>query len=166
MLLSQKFYPEKRLIMSESIGIYIHIPFCKSKCPYCDFFSGRASETDYDNYMRILKEKIKYWSGQTDKNVATVYFGGGTPSVLGAERLSDVLYSVKDCFTVEPEAEITVEVNPESGKALDYYMMRKEGFNRISIGMQSSNSNELKILGRIHSAEDVITTVESAKSCA
>ncbi len=164
MLLSQKFYPEKRLIMSESIGIYIHIPFCKSKCPYCDFFSGRASETDYDNYMRILKEKIKYWSVQTDKNVATVYFGGGTPSVLGADRLSDVLYSVKDCFTVEPEAEITVEVNPDTGKTLDFEKLRLAGFNRVSVGFQTAVERELKALGRIHTAKDAHVTTQRAKA--
>ncbi len=151
-------------VLSDNIGIYIHIPFCRRKCNYCDFFSSAVSEEEYNNYVSILNERIKYWGNIAGETVSSVYFGGGTPSVLGTDRLCDILSAVRNSFRVSSDAEITVEVNPESGKALDYYMMRKEGFNRISIGMQSSNSNELKILGRIHSAEDVITTVESAKS--
>ena len=150
-------------VMSDNIGIYIHIPFCKRKCNYCDFFSSAASEEEYDNYVSILNEKINYWGNVACETVSSVYFGGGTPSVLGTDRLCNILSAVKKSFIVTPDAEITVEVNPESGKALDYYKMLKEGFNRISIGMQSSIESELKILGRIHSTEDVITTVESAK---
>ena len=76
-----------RFFMSNSIGLYIHIPFCKHKCPYCDFFSGNADENAFDNYVIELKDKIKYWSEKAKRDVATVYFGGGTPSVLGADRL-------------------------------------------------------------------------------
>ena len=84
-----------RFFMSNSIGLYIHIPFCKHKCPYCDFFSGNAGENAFDNYVIVLKDKIKYWSEKAKRDVATVYFGGGTPSVLGADRLCDILDFIK-----------------------------------------------------------------------
>lgn len=149
--------------MSGSIGVYLHIPFCKSKCNYCDFFSGKAKDEDYDNYTSLLKKMTAHWGNIADQNVSSIYFGGGTPSVLGADRLCDILSEVKKCFNVLSDAEITVEVNPESGKSLDFKKLRNCGFNRISIGMQSSIESELKILGRIHTPEDVITTVNAAK---
>lgn len=152
------------IIMSNSIGLYLHIPFCKSKCPYCDFYSTRAGENEYDNYVISLREKLKYWSSQFDGTVKTVYIGGGTPSVLGAERLCDILNSVKSDFTLESNAEITVEINPDSGKKLDFSAMKNAGFNRLSIGMQSAVQSELKKLGRIHTAEDARHTVKLAKS--
>ena len=149
--------------MSDTIGVYIHIPFCRSKCYYCDFFSGKAKEEDFDKYTALLKERIKYWGNISKETVSSVYIGGGTPSILGAERLCDILTAVEKSFKVSSEAEITVEVNPESGKSLDFNKLRKVGFNRISIGMQSSHESELKALGRIHSPEDVRITVKAAK---
>ena len=150
--------------MSEKLGLYIHIPFCKQKCLYCDFFSGKADGSEYDGYVDELKNKIEFWSRQTDKKLTSVYFGGGTPSIMGSERLCDVLYSVKSHFNVNSDAEITLEVNPESGKSLDFVKLKKRGFNRISVGMQSADEKELKALGRIHSTGDVKNTINSAKS--
>lgn len=150
--------------MSEKLRLYIHIPFCKSKCAYCDFFSGKADEKAYDEYVTQLKDKIEYWSKKTDRALSSVYFGGGTPSVLGDIRLCDILEFIKKRFTVDDNAEITAEVNPESGKSLDFNMMYKSGFNRISVGMQSSDEKELKLLGRIHSTDDVTRTITNAKN--
>ena len=150
--------------MSKSIGLYLHIPFCKSKCPYCDFYSTRAGEYEYNDYVIALKEKLKYWSNHFNGTVKTVYIGGGTPSVLGAERLCDILSSVKENFTLESNAEITVEVNPDSGKKLDFALMKNTGFNRLSIGMQSAVPAELKKLGRIHTAEDAKHTAKLAQA--
>lgn len=149
--------------MSNTIGLYIHIPFCRSKCPYCDFFSGRASKNDYDNYIKILSDNISLWSAKTDKTVSSVYFGGGTPSILSAERLSILLKMIKENFTVDDNAEITVEVNPDSGKTLDFDLLKVTGFNRISVGMQSAVEQELKALGRIHSINDAEVTVNRAQ---
>lgn len=149
--------------MSNNIGLYIHIPFCKSKCPYCDFYSGRASENDYDNYIKVLSDNIKTWGNKTDKAVSSVYFGGGTPSILGAERLSYLLSMIKEFFNIADDAEITVEVNPDSGKTLDFDLLKRTGFNRISIGMQSAVEQELKALGRIHSINDAEVTVKRAQ---
>lgn len=150
--------------MSNSIGLYIHIPFCKHKCPYCDFFSGNADENAFDNYVIELKDKIKYWSEKAKRDVATVYFGGGTPSVLGADRLCDILDFIKSNFNIQNNAEITVEVNPDSAKTIDFEKMYACGFNRISMGMQTAVEDELRLLGRIHSIDDAKTSVERAKS--
>lgn len=153
-----------RFFMSNSIGLYIHIPFCKHKCPYCDFFSGNADENAFDNYVIELKDKIKYWSEKSKRDVATVYFGGGTPSVLGADRLCDILDFIKSNFNIQNNAEITVEVNPDSAKTIDFEKMYACGFNRISMGMQTAVEDELRLLGRIHSIDDAKTSVERAKS--
>lgn len=150
--------------MNNSIGLYIHIPFCKSKCPYCDFYSGRASENDFDNYIKVLSDNIRIWSKKTDKTVSSVYFGGGTPSILGAERLSYLLSIIKDFFNIADDAEITVEVNPDSGKTLDFNLLKTTGFNRISVGMQSAVEQELKALGRIHSINDAEVTIKRAQN--
>lgn len=150
--------------MSDSLGLYLHIPFCKSKCPYCDFFSGKGSEADYDIYCRELKNKIFFWSKKTNRTVSTVYFGGGTPSILGTERLSSLLRTVKEDFAVDKDAEITLEVNPDSGKTLDFALLRQAGFNRVSVGFQTAVPAELKALGRIHQTEEAVLTVERAKA--
>ncbi len=149
--------------MSNTIGLYIHTPFCNNKCPYCDFFSGKGTKNDYDEYVKKLIKKIKYWSKQTEKNVATIYFGGGTPSVLTTNRLALLLSKISESFKICDDCEVTVEINPESGKNLDFFTLKKAGFNRISMGLQSANSNELYSLGRIHSADDAMTTVQKAK---
>ncbi len=148
--------------MSNSIGLYIHIPFCKSKCPYCDFFSGKGSEAEFDSYCDILIKSIKLWGEKVKNSVSTIYFGGGTPSIIGTERLCKILSEVKESFLIEDEAEITVEINPESGKKIDFNALKGSGFNRISIGLQSAVKEELKALGRIHSIEDVTKTIANA----
>ena len=85
--------------MADSLGLYLHIPFCKNKCPYCDFFSGKGSDEDYNAYCADLKNKINYWSNRTKRPVATVYFGGGTPSILGTKRLCELLGCIKERFS-------------------------------------------------------------------
>ena len=150
--------------MSEKLGLYIHIPFCKSKCPYCDFFSGKGNEYEYDRYLCDLLNKIEYWSRKTDKKVSSIYFGGGTPSVLGADRLCKILLRIREVFAIDSEAEITAEINPETGKMIDFEMMKSAGFNRISVGFQTAVEHELKALGRIHTAEDARITIERARA--
>ena len=145
-----------------TIGLYIHIPFCKSKCPYCDFFSRRGSELEYDRYVAETLKKIVYWSNLCGKKVASIYFGGGTPSVIGAKRLCTLLNKAKEHFKVLDNAEITCEVNPESGKVIDFDLMKAAGFNRISVGLQSAVENELKALGRIHTAEEAKITAKKS----
>lgn len=150
--------------MSRKLGLYIHIPFCKSKCAYCDFYSGKACEKDYDEYVEQLDEKIEYWSKKADRALTSVYIGGGTPSVLGTDRLYGIINHIKNTFSINDNAEVTVEINPDSGKSLDFARLKESGVNRISVGMQSSDEKELKALGRIHSLNDVKLTTRNAKS--
>lgn len=149
--------------MSKSFGIYIHIPFCNSKCPYCDFFSGKGNENQYNKYMDKLLELIEYHSKRINRTVTSVYFGGGTPSVMGEERLSKILNRIKTLFKLSDNAEITLEVNPDTGKDFNFLLLKESGFNRVSIGLQSAVKSELDILGRIHDAEDAKRTVVQAQ---
>ena len=149
--------------MPEQIGLYLHIPFCKSKCSYCDFFSGAAKEADYDEYTEKLKQAVAVWGDAAPEKVKSVYFGGGTPSVLGTERLCDILDTVKASFDITENAEITLEANPESGRLLDFAKLKSAGFDRLSVGLQSANNKELKTLGRIHTLDDAACTVKLAQ---
>ena len=147
-----------------NLGLYIHIPFCRSKCPYCDFFSVRGNEKDYSEYVKVLNNNIKYWSEKTAKPVDTIYFGGGTPSALGADNICEILSCVKDNFNITKDAEITLEANPSRLIPFDYEKVSSLGVNRISLGLQSADENELKTLGRLHSAEDVKNTVQQIRN--
>lgn len=155
-------------VVSESfmsnIGLYIHVPFCDGKCAYCSFFSKKAGVTEFDTYTDNLIRMISLWGESVNLAVDTVYFGGGTPSLLGHERLVRIIGQVYNRFDVTDNAEVTIEVNPTSTSDLDFTELRKAGFNRLSVGLQSANDNELKILGRRHSAGDVEHTVKRAKA--
>lgn len=147
----------------DTLGLYIHIPFCEQKCPYCDFYSI-SNKSEYDKYVSCLKERIIALSAKYDRVVDTVYFGGGTPSVIGSDRLIDVLTTIKNYFTLTNDCEITVEINPCSANKIDFSELKQSGFNRLSIGMQSAINSELKLLGRKHSAIDAKNTVIAARS--
>lgn len=145
---------------NESLGIYIHIPFCNGKCNYCDFYSFKADEKIKNDYVNILIDKIHYWSEKLkDKYVDTIYFGGGTPSVLGTQRLCNILKTALTSFKIAPEREITLEANPTSASELNFTELKSAGFNRVSLGMQSAVDPELSLLGRRHNKSDVINTV-------
>lgn len=150
--------------MNNSIGIYIHIPYCRSKCPYCDFFSLRGNNDDYKSYVSVLKKSIEYWGEKCGKKADSIYFGGGTPSILGAELICEILDSVYKSFNIDNNAEITIEANPASGKFFDFHAVKSFGVNRVSLGLQSSDEKELKALGRIHSLSDAFNSIELIKS--
>ncbi len=143
------------------VGLYLHIPFCRRKCPYCDFFSRVGSQEKMDEYTDLLAERIKQYSRIYPRRVDTVYFGGGTPSLIGDERLCRILDTVKASFDCKG-AEVTLEVNPEK-KDIDFRRLREAGFDRVSIGLQSANDDELKILGRLHSVKDAEECIASAR---
>lgn len=146
----------------KKIGLYIHIPFCKRKCPYCDFFSIKMNDEEMNRYVdKVIERFDKYCND--DIVLDTVYFGGGTPSTLGTERIAKILNVINDKFTVDKNAEITMEMNPTSKELIDFTVLKKCGLNRLSIGMQSAVESEMKLLGRTHSQEDVINTVNQAK---
>ena len=134
------------------LGIYIHIPFCKSKCEYCDFYSlGGNHEEHYAAYAEAVCRHIRETGPLAPKHrVDTIYFGGGTPSYFGAEGLATILTAVRKYFDVAPDAEITFEANPDSVTDQLLRRLRAEGFNRVSLGIQSDNDQTLAALGRPH----------------
>lgn len=148
-----------------TLGIYVHIPFCKSKCRYCDFCSFPAcSENQMQEYARALLGEIELYAPKAEgKTVDTVFFGGGTPTALPSKLLCSVLERIKSLYRVSEDAEISSEVNPATAD-LEYFKdMRGAGFNRLSIGIQSANENEMRLLGRIHSFEDACAAVNDAR---
>ncbi len=147
----------------KDIGFYIHIPFCDSKCPYCDFYSRKGTEQMYEEYTEQLIGKIhdsKYAGKYAAK---TLYFGGGTPGIIGAQRIGRIISAVKESFFLDTDkSEVTVELNP--GLNTDYYKLRENGVNRISFGLQSAVESELELLGRRHSSIDAEKCVDKARS--
>lgn len=148
-----------------ALGLYIHIPFCKAKCAYCDFYSLAHSEEKMDAYMaallRHLEEVAPCAAGM---QVDTVYFGGGTPSYLGAARLCRILQTVLRRYDVARDAEITLEANPDSaGDWKELRKLRRAGFNRLSLGVQSTDDALLRRIGRVHTYEQVQQAVMAAR---
>jgi len=147
----------------KGIGVYIHIPFCRRKCPYCDFYSVGYSDEKADRYTEKVCSAVRYFSESIGRNADTLYFGGGTPGIIGAERLCRMVGEVRENFGFSENVEITVEVNPEK-EDIDFEKMRKNGINRISIGLQSADDRELKILGRLHNVRQAEQCIERAKN--
>ncbi len=148
----------------ERLGIYLHIPFCRSKCDYCDFYSLAGREDRMDDYQKALLTHLKELApGAKGCTVDTVYLGGGTPSYYGERRLLALLAAVKRRFRVERDAEVTCEVNPDSVDAKMLRRLRKAGVNRISMGMQSACPGELRAVNRPHTAEQTDRAVEAVR---
>ena len=146
----------------KTAGIYIHIPFCEKKCPYCDFYSRHGSQEDFDSYTALICDFLR--KNFCDIKADTLYFGGGTPSIIGAKRLAEMICTVRECCCLDiSENEITIEVNP-SKEDIDFEILRKAGANRISVGMQSANDDELLLLGRQHSVRQVKQCIIRAKN--
>lgn len=137
--------------MREELELYIHIPFCLKKCAYCDFLSGPADEHARQRYVDALVREIGSHAEKKGRyGVSTVFFGGGTPSVLEAEQTARIMEALRQNFRIRPDAEITIEVNPGTLTREKLRVYRDCGFNRLSIGLQSANDAELRLLGRIH----------------
>lgn len=144
-------------------GIYIHIPFCKTKCPYCDFYSFTPSDTQKDSYLKAVLLCLSGYKDKVKDGVDTLYFGGGTPSFFGGERIKKVIEYIKDNYNLT-DAEITVECNPSSvDKALAKHLAAA-GVNRISMGMQSAVDKERRALGRLSGREQIEYAVRLFKS--
>ena len=148
------------------LGLYLHIPVCKAKCIYCDFYSLPRSEEKMDAYTEALRHDLIHWAAEAkDCTVDTIYFGGGTPSYLGADRLCRILETVFAHYHVAREAEITTEANPDSAREeRALRQLRSAGFNRISLGMQSANDEELRLIGRVHTHEQTVAAVRAARA--
>lgn len=144
-------------------GLYIHIPFCKKKCRYCDFVSFPALEREDLYFVALVAEMRKYAPLMKDRAFDTVFIGGGTPTVLKPGRTAALLNEARKCFSIKPEAEITSEANPESASEEKLNELYEAGVNRLSLGLQSANDLELHAIGRIHSRQDFINAVSAAR---
>ncbi len=146
-----------------NIGLYLHIPFCLSKCGYCDFYSYCGSPAKYDEYTSALQKRILFFGERFSRAADSVYFGGGTPTVIGGERIKGILETVKRAFPLTENAEVTLEGNPADNLYETLKKAREGGVNRLSLGVQSGIEEELKILGRRHKNEDVKRSVNDAR---
>lgn len=146
-------------------GLYIHVPFCKQKCGYCDFYSVPVNETGMPEYIACLLKEIGMRAGDllSDDSIRSVYFGGGTPSLLSIGHIRSILQQIRQTYSIAADPEISVEVNPGAvhEKTLDAY--QEQGFNRISVGAQSFHDHELRLLGRIHSARMAVNFIRHLK---
>lgn len=157
----------------KNIGLYIHIPFCKKKCEYCDFCSYAGKENLINDYVKWLKYEIKEvgegnkldYENRLDKLaiVKTIYIGGGTPSVIESEHISQIMDCVKENYTLSDNVEITIEVNPGTVSREKLLTYKNSGINRLSIGLQETHDNLLKELGRIHTYDDFLNTYNLAR---
>ena len=143
--------------MKKDLGLYIHIPFCVKKCAYCDFLSWSGDKEQRVDYVRALEQEIlSYKNFAEDYQVSTIYFGGGTPSVLEGELLERIMEAIRRTFQIEEKAEVTLEMNPGTALKEKLELYKKLGINRLSMGIQSVKNENLKLLGRIHTYEDFL----------
>lgn len=145
-------------------GIYIHIPFCNSKCAYCNFFS-LASKSRTDDYVSALREEIVIRNQYLGtENVKTIYFGGGTPSLLSTKQIGDILETLHENYNIISNPEITLEANPDTIDKEKMISLKKLGINRISVGIQSFNDEDLKYLDRRHDSRHALQVIDDLKS--
>lgn len=150
--------------MSNTLGLYIHIPFCLRKCNYCDFCSGVYDEVTREGYVTALCAEIAHAAPRAAGRVVdTVYMGGGTPTLLSPAQFSAILDTVRARYTLAPDAEITAECNPATGADRLFEGLLAAGVNRLSIGLQSAQENELRALGRLHAFPDFLATLDAAR---
>jgi oxygen-independent coproporphyrinogen-3 oxidase len=145
----------------ERAGVYIHIPFCRARCSYCDFATGAYDERLAEEYVAAVANEIALFDRtlQRQEEIDTIYFGGGTPSLLTSNQLASLLRAVRERFRVTADAEITMEMNPGTVTAGTLGQFRADGVNRASFGAQTFDDRELRRLGRTHTAEDVRRTL-------
>ena len=144
------------------LGIYVHIPFCESKCKYCNFISGIFSQDIQKRYVSALIEEIKREKVET--KVASIFFGGGTPSILTAEAIGKIMHAIKENFNLAKNAEISIECNPNSVTKEKLKSYISLGFNRISFGVQSLDDEVLMLIGRVHNKAQALQTIKLARS--
>lgn len=146
-------------------GLYVHWPFCASKCPYCDFNSHvRAQPVDQPRFVAAFRRELESMAARTPgRRVASIFFGGGTPSLMQPDTVGAILQAIGDLWAVEPDAEITLEANPTSVEAGRFAGFAKAGVNRVSLGVQAFNDADLQALGRTHSVDQALAAVQIAR---
>ena len=146
------------------LELYIHIPFCISKCKYCDFLSAPSKEGERQEYVKSLCKRIRSYRTLAEAyHVVSIFIGGGTPSLLVPAQVFSIFDAVRETFMVDKDAEITIEMNPGTVSPEKLIAYRQVGISRLSIGLQSVRNEELKVLGRIHTFEDFLHTYEMAR---
>ena len=145
-------------------SLYLHVPFCVSKCPYCDFNSHIGLEHLFASYADALVAEIGRWGAELEgPRLDTVFIGGGTPSRVPAEHIAAALAAVRDCFDLSPDAEVTIEANPQSAEAVKMEAWLAAGVNRLSLGFQSLDASALAFLERAHDAEEAVGVFRRAR---
>lgn len=146
------------------LGVYVHIPFCVRKCAYCDFLSAPATREKQRMYVDALKNEIRWEAPRyAEYEIKTVFFGGGTPFILAAEEIAGILDCIRAHYKIDRNVEITVEMNPGTADREKLMQLKDAGVNRLSIGLQSADNEELRMLGRIHTYEDFLQTYHQAR---
>ncbi len=145
------------------LELYVHIPFCVRKCQYCDFLSGPSDEETKDRYIEALLKEIRAAEHTEDYEIVSVFIGGGTPSALKAEAIASIMRTLQEKFFFCEDAEVTIEANPGTVDPEKLTIYRNVGINRLSLGLQSTDAEELKLLGRIHSYEEFLKNYEWAR---
>ena len=151
----------------EPLGLYVHWPFCQSKCPYCDFNSHVVAEVDHDRWRRALCRELETFASRAGpgRSLGSIFFGGGTPSLMEAETVAAVIEIAQRLFRFNNDIEISLEANPTSTEAGRLNAFRAAGVNRISLGIQALDNDALAFLGRTHSAQEALGAIEIAQSC-
>lgn len=148
----------------KELELYLHIPFCERKCAYCDFLSAPADLPVRISYIKKLQEEVAYYGAQYGEyQVSSIFFGGGTPTILEGYQLAAILETVKEHFNITTDAEITVECNPGTLTAGKAEKLVQAGFNRLSMGLQSADDRELQLLGRIHNFAQFLESYDLAR---
>ncbi|HPD83151.1 MAG TPA: radical SAM family heme chaperone HemW [Alphaproteobacteria bacterium] len=149
--------------MSDLFGVYIHWPFCKAKCPYCDFNSHVSQAIDHERWAEAYVQEIDYIGEMIKgRKVTSIFFGGGTPSLMKPETVEKILTAIRKNWHLKNDVEITLEANPTSIEAEKFESFKAAGINRVSVGVQSLRDKDLKFLGREHSAEEAIKALKIA----
>lgn len=144
--------------------LYLHIPFCVKKCAYCDFLSGPSDEKVRQEYVdALIREIASYQSLYSDRQIVTIFLGGGTPSILSKEQIVTIFHALRETFCIASDCEITIEMNPGTVTKEKLLVYREVGINRLSIGLQSVHDEELRLLGRIHTFKEFLSTYEQAR---
>ena len=150
----------------KNLELYIHIPFCIKKCNYCDFLSFPSKAEDREKYVQSLIKEIEQTGKVLNRNdyvVQSIFIGGGTPSLLSGEQISQIMMKVRESFVIKEKAEITMEANPGTLTEANAFSYKKAGVNRLSIGLQSTDNECLHLLGRIHTWEEFLKSYELAR---
>lgn len=150
-------------VKANDLSIYIHWPFCLSKCPYCDFNSHIANSIDDNNWLKSYEKEIEYFKDIIqNKYIKSIFFGGGTPSLMNPKIVEGIINKISELARIDKQTEITLEANPTSFETEKFKAFKAAGINRVSIGVQSLREDDLKKLGRTHDSLQAIKTIESA----